>query len=148
MTFEDATQIAYPTRFVERWINVYMADGTKAKKLAYVRHNFGILDYAGAWHVIHVPSENGIYETKSYDDAVQLVDLIIERRIDTNWGYRDLHVFKSILQLIGARKEHKLRNGHLSQRQKECGGDTSVQQGSSHSAQTAQPIAAALMNDR
>jgi hypothetical protein len=121
MTFEEAADILSPSATVDypsrrkldkdtqRLIYVQCADGTRRQKSALVRLNFGILRYNSLWHIIHVPSENAIYECESFDECEVLVDRIIRSRIDTNWGYRDLHVFKSILQLIRIRKEHKLQ---------------------------------------
>jgi hypothetical protein len=122
MTFHDAAEILNPYPIVvpyppkrrtsaeeQREIYIQLSDGTRRKKNAFIIGNFGLLRYNSLWHVIHIHSENAIFESPHLHEAEALVKDIIHRKIDTNWGYRDLHVFKSILQLIGVRKEHSKR---------------------------------------
>jgi hypothetical protein len=110
MTFEEAVEMMHPEiRLNEQKISIQLADGSKRRVTAQVRQQLGLYFYNEEWNVIHVPTELSIYSTPDYTEAQQFIEHLSRKRIDLNWGYRDLHVFKSILQMIGARKEHRQR---------------------------------------
>jgi hypothetical protein len=120
MTFEEAAEIVQPHPVIvdypskkraplgrQELIMVQLSDGHRRSKSAFIYGNLGVLKYQSLWQVIHIPSENAIYQCERFAEAEDFAQGLIRKRIDTNWGYRDLHVFKSILQLIGFRKEFR-----------------------------------------
>jgi hypothetical protein len=111
MTFEEAVDIVHGTTVpaLKEDIIIKTNDGKKQMVKAEVRGKLALYRYQRQWHLIHALTGLAVYVTDSYEDALALMNKIIERQIDLCFTMRDVRTMRSILQLIGARKEYILQ---------------------------------------
>jgi hypothetical protein len=110
MTFEEAVDIVHSVTIPATKEEIIVKiDGKKHTVKAEVKDKLALYRFNRQWHLIHVLTGLGVYSCESYLEALSLMNRILDRQIDLCFTMRDIRVMKSILQLIGARKEHILQ---------------------------------------
>jgi hypothetical protein len=106
MTFEEAVDIINTMRVPSKREEIIaMVDGKKQAVQAEIVDKLALYRSKRKWHLMHTLTGIAVYDCESYLEAVSLMNMIIDRQIDLCFTLRDIRVMRSILQVIGTRKE-------------------------------------------